>query len=119
MDNDITIVRKISDLIKSIKRTSTKRIGKPEPLRYEFKGCWSRRINLKHRLVYKITGKRGVDQKCTILQCIYHLLILKFKLQKPNSQFNSIDNKDLLTAHFFFILNCKNIHPVTQVFKGI
>jgi len=72
VDNDIAIVHKIGDLIKSIKRTLTKGIGKPEPLRYEFKGCWSRRINLEHRLVYKIVGKRGVDQKCIILQCKYH-----------------------------------------------
>jgi len=72
LDNDIAILRKISDLIKSIKRTPTKGIGKPERLRYEFKGCWSRRINLEHRIVYKIEGKRGVDQKCIILQCRYH-----------------------------------------------
>lgn len=72
LNNDITIVHKISDLIKSIKRTPTKGIGKPEPLRHEFKGCWSRRFNLEHRIVYKIQGKRGVDQKCVILQCRYH-----------------------------------------------
>ena len=72
LDNDLTIVHKISALINSIKRTPTKGIGKHEPLRYEFKGCWSRRINLEHQFVYKIVGKRGVDQKYVVLQCRYH-----------------------------------------------
>lgn len=72
IDNDLTIVAKINELIKSIKRTPTKGIGKPEPLRYEFKGCWSRRINREHRIIYKVEGKRGKSQKCIILQCRYH-----------------------------------------------
>jgi len=33
-------------------------IGKPEPLRYEFAGCWSRRITKEHRLVYRVTAGR-------------------------------------------------------------
>ena len=46
--------------------------GKPEPLKYNLKGFWSRRIDSEHRLVYKITGEKGIDQKCTILQCRFH-----------------------------------------------
>lgn len=72
LENDMTIVRKIKELIRSIVKAPTKGIGKPEPLKHEFKGCWSRRINLEHRLVYKVVGKKGVDQKCIILQCRYH-----------------------------------------------
>ena len=72
IENDLEIVQKIKNLIKSIQRTPSKGIGKPEPLRHEFKGCWSRRINREHRLVYRISGKSGVNQKCTIIQCRYH-----------------------------------------------
>lgn len=72
LENDMAIVRKIKELIRAIVKTLTKGIGKPEPLKHEFKGCWSRRINLEHRLVYKVVGKKGVDQKCIILQCRYH-----------------------------------------------
>ncbi|HTC91488.1 MAG TPA: Txe/YoeB family addiction module toxin [Bryobacteraceae bacterium] len=42
-------------------------IGKPEPLKYQLTGVWSRRITQEHRLVYKVTGKR-VD----FLQARYH-----------------------------------------------
>ena len=72
LENDLAIVRKIKDLISSIVRTPTKGIGKPEPLKHEFKGCWSRRINREHRLVYKVTGKKNTGQKCVVLQCRYH-----------------------------------------------
>jgi len=72
IENDISVVKKIKELVATIKQTPTKGIGKPEPLKHEFKGCWSRRINREHRLVYQILGKRGVDQKYIILQCRYH-----------------------------------------------
>ena len=72
INTDLKVVRRINELIKSIKRTPTKGIGKPEPLRYEFKGCWSRRINREHRIIYKIEGIKNKSQKCTILQCRYH-----------------------------------------------
>jgi toxin YoeB len=72
VDNDNDIVLRISELIKSIKRTPASGIGKPELLRFDFKGCWSRRINREHRIVYRIEGKKGVNQKCVILQCRYH-----------------------------------------------
>lgn len=42
-------------------------IGKPEPLRHEFAGCWSRRITHEHRLVYRVTANR-ID----FLQARYH-----------------------------------------------
>ena len=46
---------RIINLIKEVMRDPTQGIGKPEPLKHEFKGCWSRRIDQEHRLVYQIT----------------------------------------------------------------
>lgn len=72
IDSDPDTVSKIKDLIKSIRQDPFKGMGKPEPLRYDLKGYWSRRITSEHRLVYKVTGTRSVDQKCIILQCRFH-----------------------------------------------
>lgn len=69
-DNDTAI--KIKELIKSIKQNPFKGLGKPEPLKHGLKGFWSRRITGEHRLVYKVSGKKGVNQKCTIIQCRFH-----------------------------------------------
>ena len=49
-----TIKLKISDLLTSIQQNPFTGIGKPEPLKHEFTGCWSRRINKEHRLIYEI-----------------------------------------------------------------
>ena len=72
IDNDLSQIRKIDEIIKSIKTTPFKGIGKPEPLKHQMKGYWSRRINHEHRIVYEITGKKKVNQVCTILQCRFH-----------------------------------------------
>lgn len=58
---------KIIDLIKQIERESFGGIGKPEPLKHAFKGCWSRRIDDEHRLIYQV-----FDDKIRILACRYH-----------------------------------------------
>jgi toxin YoeB len=50
--NDVNILRKIRKLIEAIKSTPYGGIGKPEPLKHNLTGCWSRRINHEHRLVY-------------------------------------------------------------------
>nr|MBI1232604.1 Txe/YoeB family addiction module toxin [Cytophagales bacterium] len=71
-ENDRDITDKINHLIKVISRTPFKGEGKPEPLKGELKGFWSRRINHEHRLVYAISGTKGIDQKCTIIQCRFH-----------------------------------------------
>jgi toxin YoeB len=42
-------------------------IGKPEPLKHELAGCWSKRINDEHRLVYQV-----LSEKIRILACRYH-----------------------------------------------
>ncbi|GJM35157.1 MAG: addiction module protein [Saprospiraceae bacterium] len=72
IETDEDIVIKVKELLKSIKQNPFKDLGKPEPLRHSLKGFWSRRITQEHRLVYKVKGKKGVDQKCTIIQCRYH-----------------------------------------------
>ena len=72
IETDEDIVLKIKELIRSIRTTPFKGIGKPQPLKYSLKGFWSRRITQEHRLVYRVSGKKGVDQKCTIIQCQYH-----------------------------------------------
>lgn len=72
IENDIDIVQKIKALLKPIKQNPFKGLGKPEPLKYGLKGLWSRRITQEHRLVYKVTGKKGLDQKCLIIQCRFH-----------------------------------------------
>ena len=47
--------RKIVELIKDIDRSPFEGLGKPEPLKYELSGFWSRRINNEHRLLYQVT----------------------------------------------------------------
>jgi len=72
IENDPETVVKIKELIKSVRQNPFSGIGKPEPLRHDLKGFWSRRISSEHRLVYKVTGTKGIDQKCIILQCRFH-----------------------------------------------
>ena len=55
---DKKVFRKIIELLKSIKRTPFKGIGKPEPLKFNKAGYWSRRITYEHRIVYKV-NKNG------------------------------------------------------------
>ena len=60
-------LKKINDLIKDIQRTPFEGKGKPEPLKYDLVGYWSRRINLEHRLVYSIER-----DEIRIVSCRYH-----------------------------------------------
>ncbi|MBV4358624.1 Txe/YoeB family addiction module toxin [Pinibacter aurantiacus] len=55
---------KINDLIKEIKRDPFKGIGKPEPLKYEYRGFWSRRITEEHRLIYTVDNNDIIIVKC-------------------------------------------------------
>ncbi len=72
VETDAEVVKKIKNLIKSIHENPFKGLGKPEPLKHGLKGFWSRRITQEHRLVYKVTGKKRVNQKCSIIQCRFH-----------------------------------------------
>lgn len=60
-------VERINELLKNIAREPYKGIGKPEPLRGNLSGWWSRRIDTEHRLVYRVEANQVI-----VLQCRYH-----------------------------------------------
>lgn len=64
---DKKLVVRINALIKDALRSPFKGIGKPEPLKGNYAGCWSRRITDEHRLVYRVK-----DNRLHILQCRFH-----------------------------------------------
>ena len=66
-ETDKKRLKRINKLIKNIQRTPTEGIGKPEPLKHDYSGYWSRRIDQEHRLVYKYT-----IEVLFIVQCRYH-----------------------------------------------
>ncbi|MGI2031566.1 Txe/YoeB family addiction module toxin [Rhizobium panacihumi] len=68
---DPKMVLKINELIRSAKRTPFAGPGKPEPLKGDLAGFWSRRISGEHRFVYRVAGSGG-DQRLEILQCRFH-----------------------------------------------
>lgn len=70
-NNDPDTLQKINDLIKEIKREPFKGVGKPEPLKGNLAGYWSRRISGEHRLVYRISETRP-NQTLTIIQARFH-----------------------------------------------
>lgn len=72
LENDPDTTQRIKELLKAIRQDPFKGIGKPEPLRHDLRGWWSRRISGEDRLVYKVTGTKGVDQRCIIIQCRFH-----------------------------------------------
>lgn len=64
---DRKTLKRINLLIKDIQRNGSTGLGKPEALRYNFAGYWSRRITSEHRLVYKVDGS-----VIRIAACRYH-----------------------------------------------
>jgi toxin YoeB len=58
---------RIIKLIEAIQRDPFQGMGQPEPLKHDLSGCWSRRINDEHRLVYQV-----LKDKIRILACRYH-----------------------------------------------
>lgn len=56
--NNVAVLKKIRKLIESISETPYEGIGKPEPLKYGLSGCWSRRINQEHRIVYEVLADK-------------------------------------------------------------
>jgi toxin YoeB len=66
-ETDIKLFKKINALIKECKRTPFSGTGKPEPLKNELSGWWSRRIDREHRLVYRVK-----DGTLEIAQCRHH-----------------------------------------------
>ncbi|WP_411728585.1 Txe/YoeB family addiction module toxin [Methyloglobulus sp.] len=64
---DKAVFKRINTLIMDIQRQPFEGKGKPEPLKHQLSGYWSRRIDLEHRLVYKVT-----DGNILVVQCRYH-----------------------------------------------
>ncbi len=64
---DKKMLRKINELIKDIQRTPFEGLGKPESLKFDLAGFWSRRIDREHRLVYEVK-----DEGLLIYACRYH-----------------------------------------------
>lgn len=65
--NDRQMLKRINSLIKECQRTPFDGMGNPEPLKHEFAGWWSRRIDKEHRLVY-----RANSDSLEIAQCRFH-----------------------------------------------
>jgi toxin YoeB len=63
-EKDIKIIERIKTLIEDIERDPFKGLGKPEPLKENWNGYWSRRITQEHRLVYKVTNDQIIIVKC-------------------------------------------------------
>jgi toxin YoeB len=67
VEHDRAQALRIIRLIRDVQREPFSGTGKPEPLKHEFKGCWSRRIDREHRLGYEV-----LPDKIRILACRYH-----------------------------------------------
>ncbi len=67
IETDKNILKKINSLIKDCQRKPFSGIGKPEPLKHQYCGYWSRKITGEHRLVYKVD-----NDILYIAQCRYH-----------------------------------------------
>lgn len=61
---DKKMVKKVNELIRVVMRTPFEGIGKPEPLKHNLSGWWSRRITIEHRLVYKVEKEMVVILSC-------------------------------------------------------
>jgi toxin YoeB len=66
-ENDRKFLKRINTLIEDAKRSPFKGLGKPEPLKANLSGYWSRRIDSEHRLVYSIS-----ETDIVIISCRYH-----------------------------------------------
>ena len=64
---DKKVIKRLDQLIEETLKNPFEELGKPEPLKYKYQGCWSRRINQEHRLVYKV-----LDNEIIILSCRFH-----------------------------------------------
>jgi len=71
LEADPELVDKINTLIRDIRREPFRGIGKPEPLKGNFQGWWSRRITQEHRLIYRVVAQ-GHDKRVEIAQCRSH-----------------------------------------------
>ncbi|MBP9850905.1 MAG: Txe/YoeB family addiction module toxin [Candidatus Peribacteraceae bacterium] len=66
-ENNPKKAERIQTLLEDVKKKPFKGIGKPEPLKFDLQGYWSRRIDKVNRLVYAVEGK-----KVTVISCRFH-----------------------------------------------
>ncbi len=64
---DKKMLKRINLILKDISRRPYDGIGKPEPLKHNYRGFWSRRIDEEHRLIYQV-----VDDEIRIIKCRFH-----------------------------------------------
>ncbi|MGO8671120.1 MAG: Txe/YoeB family addiction module toxin [Capsulimonadaceae bacterium] len=69
MNHERRVALRIMKLIREIQRTPFEGTGQPEQLKHELAGCWSRRIDQEHRLVYQV---EDAEEKIRILSCRFH-----------------------------------------------
>ncbi len=72
LENDPAILIRINALIKDVRRSPFQGLGKPEGLKGDMAGWWSRRITSEHRLVYRVAGNASTDQRIEIAMCRNH-----------------------------------------------
>jgi toxin YoeB len=68
---DLKMVARINELLRDVLRNPFQGIGRPEPLRNEMSGWWSRRIDQAHRLIYRVTGT-GETKAIEVTACRFH-----------------------------------------------
>jgi toxin YoeB len=71
VSSDPKLLARLNALIEECRRSPFRGTGKPEPLRGDLQGWWSRRLTHDDRLVYRVTGK-GDEQRIEIAQCRMH-----------------------------------------------
>jgi toxin YoeB len=67
VQRDRKLLKRINQLLQDVRRTPFEGIGKPEPLKGDLSGYWSRRVNDEHRLVYTVKSDAVV-----VIACRYH-----------------------------------------------
>jgi toxin YoeB len=67
VENDRKVALRLFDMMEAVLREPFQGIGKPEPLKHEFRGCWSRRLTAADRIVYRVAGNTVY-----FLQARYH-----------------------------------------------
>ena len=67
LKTDKKLADRILSLLEETRRTPFDGTGKPEPLRFQLAGCWSRRIDREHRLVYQVE-----EHEVVVIACRYH-----------------------------------------------
>lgn len=68
---DKATLRRVNDLIRDVLRQPFTGLGKPEPLKGDLSGWWSRRITVEHRLVFRVEGE-GVGRMVVVAMCRHH-----------------------------------------------